>query len=901
MNSTEFLKETNKFLGHALELLPYPSHPLVGREKELKDMEYVLNRPDTPVLLLLGDAGSGKTALVEEYRKREEQREGKDIVLLSLNFGRLSADGINKLQERFSVLIPRLLKYQELLKQENPTSEVILFMDEIHQVISIFGSGTKIGGDLLKPALARKGIKVIGATTRQEYDTYIAVDKPLDRRFKKLEINILSKENIRQVLRQWLISHLGKDGELVSNATIDYVIDSNALYREHYAEPASSIDILETAIAMSKVDHKPIDKTLINRVFKQLNINLDYKINYQHVKETIANQVKGQPIAIYNVDHLLKKITFDLERSQKPLLSALFVGTTGTGKAIADDELVPVYLKNGSTMSYIRHGDLCVGDYVVGEDGYPTRVNAIYPNGEKEAFEVFFDDGSSVICNDEHLFDVIIDGKRETLTVKALQEKLPSHRVLLPQNHPVQINRCEVNRDHIDYVVDYLATDLEYQYLDEEIPSEWQRALENNRIPKEVLFSSVRTRQYLLKELLKRNSKVIEDNIYCKYESKMLTKQIMKLANSLGIPATMEEHMLEKGQGFESIAHIHCGFQQLRKPQSRRMVQIVPLEEKIPMTCIEVENETHCYYVTERFILTHNTQTVKALLEGMYGEDGQMVNLSMTDYKGSDAEARFRHKIGKAVLHNPNTVILLDEFEKCNRDVLEVMYPILDEGSVTFEEIGQDGYAFQETVSLRNAIIIATSNAGQHLMSQESKYGRAVNHINTQTLIDASDELKRDVQDLEGQLIDALITEGIPDALIGRFDQIVPFFALNDDSKIAIIDKRLKQLVDTIKKEKGIEIILPQPQSYERTGIVNYKVNPITMFVLYERNGSQDSEKGGARKLIRTIDHDIFYKILDAIFAYPTVKRFRITTNGKCGFEDQSNIFGDGDVIVTPV
>lgn len=855
--ASEYFMHLQEKCGGALETLAYPTHELIGREKELKDMEYVLLRPETPVLLLLGDAGVGKTALVEEFRKRYEDKTKKDVELYALNFGRLSAEGLNRLQERLSILIPSLVKYQEKLKEENPNKEVILFMDEIHQVVSSFGSGTKVGGDAIKPALARKGIKVIGATTRQEYDTYISVDKPLDRRFKKLEINVLPKESIRTVLRSWLETHLGREeASRISDQTIDYVIESNALYREQFAEPASSIDIFETAIAMHHVDNKPIDRLLINRVFEQLNIDLNYQINYQHVKDTIANQVKGQPIAIYTVDHLLKKITFALERSNKPLASALFVGTTGTGKAIDDDEFVPVFNSNFTELEYKRHGDLKVGDYVIAEDGTPSRVKGIYPNGKKEAFKIQFDDGSHVVCNDEHLFDVIIDGKRSTKTVKELQNE--NRKICLPMNHNVVFN-CE-------YETHKELCDLLYSVLTND----------------DVSISQ-------------------DEHVYCYHESSHFISQIQHIAYMLGIQSRLIEDCGETWLVFnQSLKDLE---EQMQKGTgfARSIKSILPLHELRTMTCIEIEHPSHCYYVTKDFILTHNTQTVKALLEGLYGDDGQMINISMTDYKGKDAESRFRRVIGTAVRHNPNTIILLDEFEKCSRDVLEVMYPILDEGSVTFEEEGRDGYAFSETISLRNAIIVATTNAGQHLMAQDSKYGKSKDHITKETLTETDEELEKDARNLEKQLVNALMTEGIPDALIGRFDQIVPYFPLNDASKLAIAHKKLEDLFMTIKKEKGIEIVPPRPQNYAANGYNVYE-DPITMFVVFERNGGEDSEQGGARRIIRTIDQDVYYRILDAVFKYPTIKRFQISTNGRCIFENPKNMASaGGDIVVSPI
>src|SRR5699024_5939115 len=170
LTSQEYFDEMNRELGYALTKLYEPEHNVIGREKELHQLDILMSRPLTPIALLIGLAGAGKTAIVETWLKLQKEK-GKKIVLLSLALGAMSSDGKTLLQKRMEELMPKLKEYQDKLKEEDPETEVVLFIDEVHMVVSIFGKGSKLGGDLLKTSLARSYVKVIAATTRIEYDS----------------------------------------------------------------------------------------------------------------------------------------------------------------------------------------------------------------------------------------------------------------------------------------------------------------------------------------------------------------------------------------------------------------------------------------------------------------------------------------------------------------------------------------------------------------------------------------------------------------------------------------------------------------------------------------------------------------------------------------------------------
>src|SRR5699024_12418153 len=83
-------------------------------------------------------------------------------------------------------------------------------MDEVHMLVTMFGAGTKVGGDVMKDVLARAPIRVIAATTRREYDSTIAVDKPLSERFKQIEMNELPADIVVDIVQNWWEKEIGR-------------------------------------------------------------------------------------------------------------------------------------------------------------------------------------------------------------------------------------------------------------------------------------------------------------------------------------------------------------------------------------------------------------------------------------------------------------------------------------------------------------------------------------------------------------------------------------------------------------------------------------------------------------------------------------------------------------------
>ena len=238
--------------------------PVVGREKEVERLIEILCRRTKNNPILIGEAGVGKTAIVENLASRIACGDVPNLLLnkriISLDMATLVSG--TKYRGEFEE------RMQKMIKEVSEDGNVILFIDEIHTLVGAGGAeGAIDASNILKPALARGTIKCIGATTTDEYKKYIEEDKALDRRFQRLiieepdenaTINIL--ERLRPIYEQYHrviipIDSLKKIVELSNQ----YIFDRH--------NPDKSIDILDEVASMVSIQETAIEKEY--RMLKQ--------------------------------------------------------------------------------------------------------------------------------------------------------------------------------------------------------------------------------------------------------------------------------------------------------------------------------------------------------------------------------------------------------------------------------------------------------------------------------------------------------------------------------------------------------------------------------------------------------------------------------------------------------
>lgn len=630
-SNAKFMEVYNKYnqsIGNSLSRLGHQKHDVQGRERELETLTGILERPITPVAVLIGEAGSGKSALVEEFVKqvdegRLESVKGRRYFVVSLRIGNLKALGTDKLQSAITGMLNNLHKLEKLAQKctGDPKVRICLFIDEMHMLVTIFGPGTKIGGDLMKDVLARSPISVITATTRREFDATVAVDAPFKERFKEIEIQQLPKPIIMEICKNWWATQ-AKGYEPLPEIIYDKIIDANAIYRSSSAEPRKTLDILEDLVSLKRrKPGMPITTRSVDKIFKdRFGINLAINFDADEIFEKVRQRVKGQGLALYELQKALKTVAFGLDPDpNKPIMTLLLSGSTGSGK----------------------------------------------------------------------------------------------------------------------------------------------------------------------------------------------------------------------------------------------------------------------------------TETTKALEEALYPGQHMLVNINMPDYKNPNLEPEFRKRLGEIVRHQPNSIILLDEFEKASEVLMDSMLAILDEGRVNFEVTNREGQAELHSQSLRNTIIIATTNAGHQVFQNFAQFAQN----NDAYAVDSTS--KAEYEQLRKSLENFLKADGYRPEMLGRFNRIIPYRSLSENVLVKIAESGVQKMIQKFKDVKGINLHLRVPSGQWPVEDGSFvESSDIAAFVATIRAKSDDSTAGGARAIKRELESSVKDTLIDEVMKYPNTTDFEIYVSHDSRLYDKGASSTEGGIVV---
>ena len=604
------LRAYNDSIADSLVILGQQPQDIQGRDHELELLQAILERPITPVALLLGSAGSGKSALFEEFVKRNangtlDSKYPVRYMPLALRLGEISALPANELKAALATLFGHLKDIEDEMQRVlvDNTVHIVLFIDEVHMLVTIFGAGTKVGGDVMKDMLARSPIRVVAATTHREFDSTIAVDKPLAERFKVIELAEVGPEIVHKIAVNWW-QKVAVGLPPIDEKLIDYVIQVNHSYRPDQAEPRKTLDTLEDLVSYERRTGLQPTESVVDQLFQErFSIELKFNIDADVVMKNVRSQVKGQPAALESLDLAIHTNAFKLrQNANKPIFTALFTGPTGVGKS----------------------------------------------------------------------------------------------------------------------------------------------------------------------------------------------------------------------------------------------------------------------------------QTTKAIAEVLYPGQNVLVNVNMPDYALNEQEPSFRKRIGETLRHHPNAVLLLDEMEKAAPNVKRSLLAILDEGLVRFTVTNREGRDEEDEASLRNAIVICTTNAGARVFADDQKHGRSTSR-NGGTL---DYQQRSEVDRLLTTLRHALVEEGdFPPETLGRFDQLVPYRALDEQTSLDILDKRLMDTLNSLRDLHHIQVnvrsrVTWDPQQYD------CYANDVVVYLAYIAANIRDSNAGGARALMGYVNSVALAQIVRAVSDNPNCNEFDMYVPG---------------------
>lgn len=312
--------------------------PIFGRDKEIQRTIQILARRTKNNPIHVGYPGVGKTAITEGLAMMIVADKVPDCLkgyeIYSLDMGTLLAGA--KYRGDFEERLKKLLKELEEL------DKAILFIDEIHTIV---GAGSTNGGsmdaaNILKPLLTKGTLKVIGATTSDEYRKYFEKDPALSRRFQRVDINEPSKEDTLKILKGIKKYYEDFHGVKYSNTSLQYAIDLSVKYINNKFLPDKAIDLIDEVGSYVKLncDSKKVTKKDIDKVLSLVanipdtNMNKSDSDILKTLEENMKKKIFGQDLAISTIVKAIKRSKSGLDDREKPIASLLFVGPTGTGK-----------------------------------------------------------------------------------------------------------------------------------------------------------------------------------------------------------------------------------------------------------------------------------------------------------------------------------------------------------------------------------------------------------------------------------------------------------------------------------------------------------------------------------------------------------------------------------------
>jgi len=387
--------------------------PVIGREQEIEKLIEILCRRTKNNPLLIGEAGVGKTAIVEELSKRiangnvPSPLKGKRIVSLSM----ASLVSGTKYRGEFEERVNKLMKEIE------GDNRVIIFIDEIHTLVGAGGAeGAIDASNILKPILARGKIKVIGATTVEEFKKYMEEDRALSRRFQNIFVEEPNVSQTKEILLKIKPIYESFHNVRIPDEIIHTIVELSDKYIYDRKQPDKAIDILDescskvssskdkinsnlkklqedldkvleeknTAIInqnfleacqLRKIENSiedkiyklektirnkqsslEVDKEVVAKVIKQktkipvFEIEEEKHTNLIKFKEQLSKNIIGQPKAIDLLYKIIKKIKLGFKDNAKPI-SLLFVGPTGVGKTLLVKEFSKLFLGEGNLIT----------------------------------------------------------------------------------------------------------------------------------------------------------------------------------------------------------------------------------------------------------------------------------------------------------------------------------------------------------------------------------------------------------------------------------------------------------------------------------------------------------------------------------------------------------------------
>ncbi|EFR44182.1 AAA family ATPase [Streptococcus pseudoporcinus] len=332
--------------------------PVIGRNKEIQDTAEILSRRTKNNPVLVGDAGVGKTAVVEGLAQAivagdvPTAIKGKEIISIDIS----SLEAGTQYRGSFEENI------QQLITEVKESGNIVLFFDEIHQILGAGSTGGESGSkglaDILKPALSRGEITVIGATTQDEYRNTILKNAALARRFNEVKVNAPNAEDTFHILMGIRNLYEQHHNVILPDSVLKAAVDYSIQYIPQRSLPDKAIDLLDMTAAHLAAQHPATDLQSLEKEIEtqkkaqeqavekeDFEAALKAKTRIEELQKQIENHTEGQKVTanINDIAQSVERLTgipvskmgaSDLERL-KEIASRLKAHVIGQDQAVS--------------------------------------------------------------------------------------------------------------------------------------------------------------------------------------------------------------------------------------------------------------------------------------------------------------------------------------------------------------------------------------------------------------------------------------------------------------------------------------------------------------------------------------------------------------------------------------
>ena len=308
-------------------------HLIIGRKKELEKLCMILSKKEKNNALIIGEAGVGKSALVEKLAYLINQNKVNDglkkKIIYELSLSSIVAG--TKYRGEFEE------KLRKIIDKVKDMDNVIIFIDEIHNIIGAGGAeGAIDAANILKPYLARKNLTIIGATTTEEYYQHFEKDQAMNRRFSVITLKENTKEETLEILQKTKLFYERFHQIEVNDEVLTYLVENVDRYIKNRTFPDKAIDIFDLACVKARFKQQHIiTKKIVKEVIEEYtSIKINDNYDFENIKAKLNQKIVGQSKAIEQIVNQLK-----LSKDSLQPKVMMFLGNSGVGKSETAKEL----------------------------------------------------------------------------------------------------------------------------------------------------------------------------------------------------------------------------------------------------------------------------------------------------------------------------------------------------------------------------------------------------------------------------------------------------------------------------------------------------------------------------------------------------------------------------------